>query len=116
LRSLSEFVDSNNLSQTITKDTWYRNINGIIKSSRIDHIYTSENLQTSSPTHIEAAYSDHQIIKIGLLNIIKLEEEDTPVWTRSWYGYSSEKLLEKLRTRDWNTEINNIQGHYDWLI
>ncbi len=63
-RGLKEFVNSYNLSQIITKDTWFREINGTMKSSRIDHVYISENVHTTTPTHIDTAYSDHQMITI----------------------------------------------------
>jgi hypothetical protein len=115
-RVLKEFVNSYNLSQIITKDTWFREISGTMKSSRSDHVYISENVHTTMPTHIDTAYSDHQMITIELLNTTRIEEENTPVWTRSWYKYSSERLIEKLSSRDWTTDIKNMQGHYDWLI
>jgi hypothetical protein len=41
---------------------------------------------------------------------------DEPVWTRSWYGYSKEKLREKLSGEDWSSDCNQEQDLYNWLV
>jgi hypothetical protein len=115
-RYQKEFAESYNFLQIITKNTWFREINGVMKSSRIDHVYLSENIHTTTPKNIETAYSDHQLITAELLNMTKSEDENTPVWTRTWYKYSAEKLREKLSRKVWTTDIKNVQGHYDWLV
>jgi hypothetical protein len=115
-RNLTKFTETHNLSQIITKDTWFRNINGTLKSSRIDHVYITDKIKTSTPMHFETAYSDHQLITFDIINLNNINEENTPIWTRSWYRYSKDKLIEELNKKSWKTSINNVQDHYDWLI
>jgi hypothetical protein len=115
-KNLIEFSDTHNLNQIVVEDTWFRYINGTMKSSRIDHVYITDHVRTSTPKHLEMAYSDHQLVAVDILKQNLKSEEDKPIWTRAWHRYSKVKLVEKLKGESWRTDVTTAQDHYNWLI
>jgi hypothetical protein len=66
---------------------------------------------TSQP----AAYSDHNVVWATVRVKEKLREEEREFWTRNWYGYTKEKLLDKISKVDWECDIMKAQDYYNWL-
>ena len=115
LKELTQFREELNLEQIVTDDTWHRSILGVEKSSRIDHIYHTQDIKISKPVHSNAIYSDHQIISSYITYRAEEKEKVQPVWMRNWYKYSNEKLVARLKEEAWNNEYEHAQDLYDWI-
>jgi hypothetical protein len=46
-----------------------------MSNSRIDHVYITDKIKTSTPMHLETAYSDHQLITFDIMNLNNMIEE-----------------------------------------
>ena len=68
LRSLIDFTLENNLDQIVTFDTWSRTINGSIKTSILDHIYTNNNAIVNNLNFETPTFGDHVLVMATLTN------------------------------------------------
>jgi hypothetical protein len=115
LRDLVKFKNDNSLRQEIEENTWSRNILGVVKSLRIDHVYCTEDIKVIEKTVTPEAYSDHDVVIVNIRIEGETKEEERLFWSRDWYGYDRNKLVEELKRHNWHTNINDAQDYCNWL-
>ena len=71
-------------------------------------------IHTASKRYKIVKYCCPIIIAINLL-VNENIEQTTPIYKRSWYGYSKEKLCEELGKVNCSCDRDDPQSYYDWL-
>ena len=102
----NEIFDPLGLIQLINFDTWTRTINGIKRSSILDHIYTTNPLLINNIMPIITEIGDHVLVTFKINFKRALENI---IWKRDWRNYNKNLLMEKLNNCDFNTNLNCVQ-------
>ena len=101
------------LIQLINFETWTRFVNGVKRSSIIDHIYANDPFVINNIQKIETEIGDHCLITC------QLETTKTPlkiVMKRDWRMYNKDILIEKLlRNHDTTLQPNNVQCAWNYF-
>ena len=103
---LSEFFEPFGLQQLINFHTWSRTVNGQVRSSLLDHIYTTAPHLISDINQIETEIGDHKLI---MCDIHSLKSESKTIMKRDWRHYSKHALVERLKNCNFNTSLNCVQ-------
>ena len=106
-QTLRNMVENHSLEQLVSFNTWSRTVNGQIRSSIIDHVYTNEQGKIKSVTSISVPISDHTPVKVEYE--FKNRSLRETMMVRNWKGYSKEKWLCELEKIDWTIIPNNVQ-------
>jgi len=106
-QDFDEIIGHHQYTQHVTETTWERVIENRVKSSVIDHIYSTNSTSVEKVTYKDTSYGDHRLILMRTSDVAKIER--SVIRRRSWRKYSSELLVEELRKVKWQTEIENIQ-------
>ena len=96
--------------QLVKFPTWSRIVEGLIRTSSIDHLYTNDQTLISSNGSTEPGIGDHLIIHFEIEFKI---EEPTPIIKRAWKHYSKENLNKKLGSVSWDIGSIDVQGYWN---
>ena len=91
------YTDNYGLIQLIKEPTWRRLINGQLKESILDHIYT--NFDETEYKLDDFLISDHLAVSIGSIAKQPMIKSDT--YIRDWKHYSKTNLQMLLRGTEW---------------
>ena len=94
LNDLITLTLSINLDQIVKFDTWSRTINGVKKSSILDHVYTNagamiDNLNLKTPD-----FGDHVLVIVTLSNKNMAQQNNS--LKRNWKNYTPDLLLSNM--------------------
>lgn len=106
------FTDCLSLTQTVTDHTWSRTINDSVKTSLLDHIYTSE-LETKTNT-IDVNISDHMLISIELNSGNEDAWEEKRI-LRNWERYNKTDFINLIEIDPARFEPMTVNEHEDFL-
>jgi hypothetical protein len=106
-RDFDEIIGHHQYTQHVTETTWERVIENRVKSSVMNHIYSTNSTSVKKVTYKDTSYGDHRLVLMRTSDVAKIER--SVIRRRSWRKYSSELLVEELRKVKWQTEIENIQ-------
>ena len=67
---MQNILGHHGLDQLVNEDTWSRVVNGIVQSSRIDHVYTTVRNRITNLKLVNNAFSDHEMVEFELTNTI----------------------------------------------
>ena len=109
---LNSVFDPMSLIQLIKFDTWSRVVNGQVRSSVLDHLYTNDATLVSKIGTINPIIGDHNVITAVVAGLVP---DPDPVYKRDWRTYTKEKLLEKLSGTDWTFQANDVQSYWSLL-
>ena len=109
-RDFDESLSDFGLAQLIDFATWSRLIENTLKSSILDHIYSTDCTNISSINSIKPTFGDHLLVSFAI-NFTK----NPPITCtkRDWRKYSKENLLSALSVLDWNIQIENVQDFWN---
>ena len=96
--------------QLVKFPTWSRIVEGLIRTSSINHLYTNDQTLISSIGSTEPGIGDHLIIHFEIEFKI---EEPTPIIKRAWKHYSKENLNKKLGSVSWDIGSIDVQGYWN---
>ena len=89
-------------------ETWRRSVNGIMRTSILDHVYTNDIALIENLKPVETIIGDHSLISMSLLNE-KMAKPDIS-FRRNWSKYSKVKLMYELSRINMNWQINDVQS------
>jgi len=104
--ALSDF----GLEQMINFTTWSRLIGSTLKSSILDHVYTTDCTYISNINSMKPTFGDHLFVSFDI-NLTK----NPPITSirRDWRKYSKDNLLLSLSVLDWGIDIDNVQEYWN---
>ena len=99
------------LIQLVDFETWRRVVNGNLKTSTLDHVYTDDVTTIEALFPLETIIGDHSLIMMTIRNVNK----ESPVVSRrrNWSKYSKEKLLSELSRYEMNWQIDDVQSEWN---
>ena len=99
------------LIQMVEFETWKRLVNGVWRTSILDHVYTDDVMNISDLQPVETVIGDHVLIKMTLDD--EGMNEQVISYKRDWTKYSKEKLVDELSicNMDWN--VSDIQCYWN---
>ncbi len=93
-QTLKKMVETHSLEQMVTFNTWFRTVNGKLKSSILDHIYVNKTGIIKLITSLSIPISDH--IPVKLEYEFQNKSVRKTAMLRNWKGYSKQKWLDLL--------------------
>ena len=106
LEKLETFATSENSVKILTFDTWSRVLNGIKKSSLLDHIYV-KNLATVLGVSFNTPPCGDHVLVIARLNSTTFKQERNSTLKRNWKNYKESGLNSDLLTLVTSMMSNN---------
>ena len=107
---LNSLINEKNLYQIVNFNTWSRNINNVVKSSLLDHIYVNNPTIINNIKSLIPPFGDHVLISFE----INSKREQLPViFKRNWRNYTKEGLIIKLNECNWNYNIEDVQTFWN---
>jgi len=104
---LEELESKMNLSQLVKFNTWRRVVNGVLKTSLLDHVYENVHGLVENIDEISTSTSDHTPLLIDVALKICHKVETKVV--RNWSAYSKERLLDLLSKKSWDINCHDVQ-------
>jgi endonuclease/exonuclease/phosphatase family metal-dependent hydrolase len=104
---LEELESEMNLSQLVKFNTWRRVVNGVLKTSLLDHVYENVSGLVENVDEISTSTSDHTPLLIDVALKICHKVETKVV--RDWSAYSKERLLDLLSKERWDIDCCDVQ-------
>ena len=104
---LEELESEMNLSQLVKFNTWRRVVNGVLKTSLLDHVYENIHGLVENIDEISTSTSDHTPLLIDVTLKICHKVETKVV--RDWSAYSKERLLDLLSKTSWEINCHDVQ-------
>ena len=108
---LSQAFDPLGIIQLVDFVTWKRLVNGVWRSSILDHVYTDDVSNVSNLGPVDTIIGDHSLVMMSL----EIERKADPVFTlkRDWSRYNKERLLDELSglVEDWI--IPDVQSNWN---
>ena len=105
---LNTIFDRLGLIQMVEFETWRRSVNGIMRTSILDHVYTNDVTVIENLKPVDTIIGDHSLITMSLLNE-KMPKPDIS-FRRDWSKYSKVKLVYELSMINMMWQINDVQG------
>ncbi len=102
-----EALGGSNLTQMVDFVTWTRTVNGVIKESTLDHLYSNQPLMLSNLHPVEPLFGDHRMV---VATLYSTKPEPTFTFRRDWRGYDKNILCEKLSNVNWQTDTGDVQS------
>ena len=109
---LNDTFENLNLIQLVKFPTWSRLINGTLKTSLLDHIYTNDHTVINNITYFEPEIGDHRCVTF---NINETATVPPPLIKRDWRKYSKDLLENKLSQHSFDCDINSVQELWNYF-
>ena len=110
LNHLTDFIAVNKLFQLVNFCTWSRTINGIVKESLLDHIYTDDVALVRNLFFKDPTFGDHKLIIFELEAFIQTHQNQIIKW--NWKQYTKDRLAENLVLNTVN-ENSDVQSQWN---
>ena len=94
------------LFQHVNFATWQRLVNGSLKESYLDHIYTNNPTLFSNIQSVCPIFGDHLLV---IIEFLTTQENENITWKRDWRFYNPEILSRMLSEIDWHIDACNVQ-------
>ena len=104
---MNEIWENINMLQLVDFDTWSRKINNQLKTSRLDHIYTNNNVIVDTPRGVDTLVGDHLLVITDVNTSSKHVQKI--IHYRDWSNYTVEALVEALEKTEFDTQITPVQ-------
>ena len=95
------------LNQLVKEPTWERMVEGNLRDSIIDHIYTNDKSTITNIKLQNMNFGDHKMI-VALVGI-EMKKEILKIRRRNWKHYSKEALVDELSRVLWQEGIESVQ-------
>ena len=95
------------LNQLVKEPTWERMVEGNLRYSTIDHIYTYDKSTITNIKLQNMNFGDHKMI-VALVGV-EMKKEILKIRRRNWKHYSKEALTDELSRVLWQYEIESVQ-------
>ena len=82
----------------------------LLRSSILDHFYINDPTIVNNLGSVDPFFGDHVLVEF---NFVYHKTKNETVKSRDWRNYSKEALNEKLRSVDWNINIDNVQEFWN---
>ena len=92
--------------QHVSFPTWSRTVNGSIKESILDHVYSNTPTHVQDLMSIAPIFGDHLLI---LFDFSLSHDDRSITWKRDWRFYSGALLCNELSKINWNINVPNVQ-------
>ena len=99
-------------NQVVNFVTWTLTVDGNVRESILDHVYTTNPLSILNLNHNWLAFTDHGLI---MFQISSKKSELEHSIRRDWCNYSKEKLGQALARHDWDFTSDSVQAYLDQL-
>ena len=106
-KDFEEINGHHQFTQLVKEPTWERMVEGQLRSSVIDHIYTTDVTTIKEIKLKNMIFGDHRMVVAKMENVV--EREELKFMKRNWKNYSEEMLVEELSKVEWNEEIGSVQ-------
>jgi hypothetical protein len=103
-------LSDKDLMQVVDFPTWSRSVNGELRESVLDHIYTQDPTSIGDLYSVTPCFGDHLLLIFGINN---KKPKIAVTKRRSWIKYSKEALCQRIQQEDWTIEDNTIQGTWN---
>ena len=115
LKLLNDFALENHLIQIVNFNTWSRNINGIRKESRLDHVYVNNSATVNNVNFINPTFGDHVLVMLEIN--LKVAEKPNFQLRRDWRCYSESRqkfrIVNLLSSLNVNYDVLNVQERWN---
>ena len=98
------------LFQHVNFSTWSRMVNGVLRESVLDHVYSKNPTSLSNLKAIRPVFGDHMLITF---DYAITQDSPNEIWKRDWRLYSKTKLCDVLRTFDWSIDVLDVQQFWN---
>ena len=98
------------LFQHVTFPTWSRTVNGSLKESILDHIYSNNPTLVNDIRSLVPIFGDHLLI---FFYYSFSNKNKIITWKRDWRFYSKEALCEKMSIINWNINVTDVQHFWN---
>jgi hypothetical protein len=98
------------LYQHINFPTWSRMINGTLKESVLNHIYSKNPICISNFYLLCPIFGNHLLVIFDFLNTIDVGRF---VWKRDWHFYRKERLTRMLTDPAWDINVPDVQQYWN---
>ena len=95
------------LNQLVKEPTWERMVEGNLRDSTIDHIYTYDKSTITNIKLENMNFGDHKMI-VALVGV-EMKKEILKIRRRNWKHYSKKELTDELSRVLWQDEIESVQ-------
>ena len=99
-------------NQVVNFVTWTLTVDGNVRESILDHVYTTNPLSILNLNHNWLAFTDHGLI---MFQISSKKSEPEHSIRRDWCNYSKEKLGQALARHDWDFTSDSVQAYWGQL-
>ena len=104
---MSEKLNDVDMIQLVKFPTWSRIVNGVLRESLLDHVYSNNPLDVINLHKIDPICGDHCMVVFS----VKLSKlPPTYSYRRNWKNYDKSKLCESLNLVDWSCNADSVQG------
>ena len=104
---LNDVLDTLNLSQIVTAPTWQRIVNGTLKESLLDHVYTRNPINVINLILKKTLIGDHSLV---IFNFQTYVDPPEIVMRRCWKNYNKEILCDELSKLNFDTPASDPQS------
>ena len=105
-QKLTNTFENLNLIQLVEFNTWSRLINGILKTSTLDHVYTNDHTIINHLSSFKPEIGDHNCVIFSINDTMMIPP---PILKRDWRRYSKNLLEQKLSQCKFETGIDSVQ-------
>jgi endonuclease/exonuclease/phosphatase family metal-dependent hydrolase len=94
---MERVLSGSDLVQMVNFPTWSRTINGVVKESLLDHLYSNNPLSISDIHSVEPIFGDHYMIVASMCTV---KPQPSFCYRRNWSSYNTTTLCENLALVD----------------
>ena len=110
---LNQVFDPHGLVQLVDFTTWRRLVNGVWRTSIIDHVYTNDETCIYNLAPVDTVVGDHCLITMSI-NIVN-KHSPSISFRRDWSEYTKDKIVHALSAYNLNWEIPDVQCFWNKL-
>ena len=103
----NQILGHHQFNQLVREPTWERMVEGNLRDSIIDHIYTNDELTISNVKLLNMSFGDHKMVVAMISN--EIDKEILKIKRRNWKHYSKDSLVDELLRVNWHEEIDSVQ-------
>ena len=110
-QDFEEIVGHHQFTQHVKEPTWERVIENRTKNSVIDHIYCTDSTKVGDVLYKNTSFGDHRLVILCTSD--SALNEKLELQRRNWKYYSDTRLVDMLKSVEWQTEIETVQDMWN---